>query len=76
MKAIIWLLMALLVVLHHDTWNWHDDRLVWGWMPEGLFYHAVLSLAAAAVWWLATRFAWPDDLDAGEAEPSSGGRPA
>jgi len=56
---IIAALVTLLVILHQDTWFWTDSRLVFGFMPIGLAWHAGLSLAAAATWWLATRIAWP-----------------
>lgn len=61
MKYVVWGLVALLVVLHQDNWNWDDPTLVWGWMPKTLLYHACISLAAAFTWFLATLFAWPVD---------------
>ena len=61
MKYVVWGLVALLVVLHQDNWNWNDGTLVWGWMPETLLYHAGISFAAAFTWFLATLFAWPVD---------------
>ena len=67
MKYMVWGLVILLVVLHQDLWNWGDDRLVLGFMPATLAYHAALSIAASIVWFLATKFAWPlgleDDLE-------------
>ena len=77
MKQVIWLLVALLIIFHQDFWNWEsDDRVVWG-LPIGLMYHVGLSLAAALVWALACRFAWPadlDELDGKMPESSSTGR--
>lgn len=69
MKPMFWLAVALLVVLHHDFWFWHDGRLVWGFLPVGLFYHMVLSVVAAGVWWWGTHVCWPADLP--EATPDS-----
>jgi hypothetical protein len=63
MKNIIWLLVALLIILHQDFWNWNSAQVVLGFMPIGLFYHVCLSLAAATVWWLACTFAWPQGID-------------
>lgn len=67
MKYMVWGLVVLLVVLHQDLWNWGNDSLVLGFMPVTLAYHAALSIAASVVWFLATKFAWPlnleDDLD-------------
>jgi len=62
-KNLIWLLIVLLVILHQDDWFWLDGTLVWGFIPIGLFYHACLSLAAGIVWYLATRYCWPRNLE-------------
>lgn len=53
-----------LFILHQDFWLWNDRTLVFGFMPIGLFYHACFSLACGVLWWCATIFAWPDDLEA------------
>ncbi len=61
-------LVLLLLILHQDNWFWDDGRLIFGFMPIGLFYHACISIAASATWFLATRIAWPlDDADNGGA---------
>lgn len=63
-------LVLLLLILHQDNWFWTDDTLVFGFLPIGLFWHACISIGAAATWFLATKIAWPfDDSDAG---PSDG----
>ncbi|QDT01911.1 hypothetical protein K227x_02800 [Rubripirellula lacrimiformis] len=71
MKKVVWGLVLLLVVLHQDVWNWDNDRLVLGFIPLTLAYHASISIAASAVWLLAATTAWPtnleDDADATEA---------
>lgn len=59
MKVLVWMLIAGLILLHQDVWFWEDGRLVLGFLPVGLAWHVGLSLAAALVWWLATRYAWP-----------------
>lgn len=56
---VIALLVVALIVLYQDTWFWESDYLVFGFMPIGLFYHAMLSIAASLVWLLATWIAWP-----------------
>ena len=61
MKRLVFALIVLLAVLHQDFWFWTDDRLVFGFMPIGLAYHVGISLAAAVVWFLATRYCWPAD---------------
>lgn len=63
MKYVIWALVVLLIVLHQDNWNWHKDDLVFGFMPIGLAWHAGISIAASAVWFLSTIFAWPKELE-------------
>ena len=67
-RRVIWLLVAVLFVIHQDYWWWDSKSLVLGFMPIGLFYQAVFSIAAAAVWALATRLAWPTEIEAWAAE--------
>ena len=55
----IWILVALLVVLHQDYWQWSNARLDFGFLPRAITYHVFISLAAAGVWVLAVKFAWP-----------------
>lgn len=73
-----WLLtaaVAALYFLHQDIWFWDQARpLVFGFLPIGFFYHAVYSLAAAALMWALIRLAWPEHLEA-EAEAASAPRP-
>ena len=73
-----WLLtvaVAALYLLHQDVWFWEQARpLVFGFLPIGFFYHAVYSLAAAALMWALIRFAWPGHLEA-EAESASAPAP-
>jgi hypothetical protein len=61
-----WLVLAtaLLYVLHQDVWFWRSARpLVFGFLPVGLFYHALFSVAAAGLMALLVRFAWPGHLE-------------
>lgn len=67
MRNVVWLLVLILIVIHQDNWNWHNDRLIMGFMPIGLLYHACISVAASITWFLATKFAWPANLDADSA---------
>lgn len=65
--------VAAVWLLHQDFWFWNAARpLVFGFLPIGLFYHAVYSLAAAALMWGLVRFAWPARL---EAEAEAAGDP-
>ena len=72
-----WLLgaaVAALYFLHQDIWFWDRARpLVFGFLPIGFFYHAVYSVAVAALMWALIRFAWPGHL---EVEAEAGPEPA
>jgi len=63
MKNVIWALVIILLIIHQDNWFWTDDTLVFGFMPIGLMWHVGISLCAAFVWYLATIFAWPHELE-------------
>ena len=64
MKPIhVWILFAVLFVLHHDFWWWNDRGLVLGFMPVGLAWHVLFSIAAAGLWLLALKFAWPQHIE-------------
>ena len=57
-------LIGLMYALHQDWWFWRSaSPLVFGFIPIGLFYHAVYSLAVAALMWLLVRLAWPSHLE-------------
>jgi hypothetical protein len=47
---LFWAALVALIVLHHDWWFWDDGRLVFGFLPAGLAYQALISLGAAALW--------------------------
>jgi hypothetical protein len=65
MKWIAIAAIVLLMVLHQDFWWWDDNSLVFGFVPIGLAYHALISLLAGGVWALVVFFAWPKDLEEG-----------
>ncbi|HBY58218.1 MAG TPA: hypothetical protein DEH78_00240 [Solibacterales bacterium] len=63
-RLVLILAVALLYVLHQDTWFWRSARpLAFGFLPIGLFYHACYCLAASALLWLLVRLAWPGHLE-------------
>lgn len=70
----IWIAAAavLLGILHQDFWFWDDATLVFGFLPVGLFYHAMFSIVAGVLWAAAVKWAWPSHLEewADEFEPS------
>jgi hypothetical protein len=64
MRILLWLGFVALFVLHQDFWFWHDDTLVFGFLPIGLAYHAGFSVAAAGLWLAMVKLAWPSELEA------------
>lgn len=63
MKSFVWILFAILFVLHHDFWWWDDPTLVFGFLPIGMAWHVGFSVASALLWLLALRFAWPTHIE-------------
>jgi hypothetical protein len=67
-----WILLALtvaLIVVHQDFWNWaHSDPLFGGFLPVGLWYHALYCIAAAVLLALLVAFKWPTYLEGAEPE--------
>lgn len=62
---------AVLYVLHQDFWLWRSATpLVLGFLPAGLFYHAVYTaLIALVLAWLVRAY-WPAHLE--DDEPAGG----
>lgn len=63
MKSIIIALVLVLIILHQDIWWWDDRTLIFGFLPIGLAWHALLSILAGIVGWIAVTFAWPKNLE-------------
>ncbi|MEX2272150.1 MAG: DUF3311 domain-containing protein [Vicinamibacterales bacterium] len=64
MRAAVLIISVLLMyLLHQDFWFWRDARLVFGFMPIGLAYHAVYCIACAGLMWALVKCAWPSELD-------------
>ena len=49
-RIVFWIALVVLMILHHDWWFWNDGRLLFGFLPVGLGYHALISLTAAGLW--------------------------
>ena len=62
-RVLVWGLVVFLGVVHYDFWFWADRSLVFGFLPVGLFYHALISLAAGVAWALVVLFAWPSRIE-------------
>ncbi len=74
MRGLVYGLIILLALLHQDFWWWDDsETLVFGFVPVGLAYHALLSLAAGVLWALAVKFCWPADVDVEDTPAGQGG---
>lgn len=58
-----WGLVIVAAILHTDLWAWEDDRLVFGFVPWALAYHAGISILAAVAWALVVRFDWPIGIE-------------
>ncbi|HBJ38803.1 MAG TPA: hypothetical protein DDZ51_29460 [Planctomycetaceae bacterium] len=58
---IIWIGVIVLIVLRQDLWFWNDPSLVFGILPVGLAWQIAISIAAAILWIIATKIAWPAD---------------
>ena len=73
-KVLLTLAVVAVYALHQDVWFWRAARpLVFGFVPIGLFYHALFSVAAALLMWLLVSQAWPSRLEE-EAERANEGR--
>lgn len=77
MRVVVYGIVVVLMILHHDVWNWHRyEPLVFGVIPIGLAHHVGISLAAGVVWFLAVNFAWPRDVEQIEREAAEAQRSA
>ena len=58
MRALLFLGVLALFLLHNDVWLWgRSDRLLG--LPVGLAYHVAYCLAVVAMMALLVRYAWP-----------------
>lgn len=63
-RALLVLLTLVLYGLHQDVWFWREARpLAFGFLPIGLTYHVLYSVAASALLWALVRWAWPAHLE-------------
>ena len=64
MKKVVVALFVIMLIIHQDIWFWSDASLVFGFMPIGLFYHALFSIGCAVLGALAIKFLWPTEAEA------------
>jgi hypothetical protein len=74
-KFLLFLLIAVVYVLHQDNWNWTNKDLVFGFLPVGLAYHAGYSVLAAITMAILVKFAWPKHLENVEPHESNKNQP-
>jgi hypothetical protein len=71
-KWVLAALVAAMVFLHQDSWNWRSiDPVFLGILPVGLAYHAFYTVGTAVLMWLLVTLAWPSELER-DAEQHSG----
>jgi len=75
MKWVLYLATIALIVLHQDWWNWSKPGLAFGFLPVGLWYHALYCVAAAVLLALFVKFCWPAHLEQVEARADQPSEP-
>jgi len=56
--------VVALYALHQDIWFWDVAQpLVFGFLPVGLFYHAIYSVVIALFMVVLVKVAWPVELE-------------
>jgi hypothetical protein len=65
--ALVVLTIAVVYILHQDWWNWTAAHpLAFGFLPIGLWYHALYTIAAAFLMAALVRWCWPKGLERDE----------
>jgi hypothetical protein len=54
MRALLYVIVLVFIVLHTDLWFWSSSRLIGG-LPVGLTYHIAYCFAASFLFWLLVR---------------------
>jgi hypothetical protein len=66
-------LVAVFYLLHQDFFLWRAARpLAFGFLPPGLVYHALYTLACAGLMALLCRHLWPRHLERDATHPTDG----
>ena len=69
-NTLLGLLVFLFLAAHQDFWFWRSSEpLLFGFLPPGLWYHAVYTLVAAGLIGILVKYAWPAHLESAAAEP-------
>jgi hypothetical protein len=63
-NAILTILVLVYWALHQDTWNWRiAEPFAFGFLPVGLWYHALYTLGISLLMALLVKVAWPTELE-------------
>ena len=61
--AVLTLIFLLVLFLRHDYWNWDTPGyLLFGFLPVGLWWQALVTILASIMMWLMVTLAWPTHL--------------
>ena len=63
MRSLAYILLIVLFVLHQRAWLWESRTLVFGFLHEGMAYHALYSLVTAALWVFVIKVLWPSHIE-------------
>jgi hypothetical protein len=62
--AFLTLIFLLVLFLRHDYWNWDSPGyLLFGFLPVGLWWQALVTILASIMMWLMVTLAWPSHLE-------------
>jgi len=62
--ALLTPIFLLVLFLRHDYWNWDTPGyLLFGFLPVGLWWQALVTILASIMMWLMVTLAWPSHLE-------------
>lgn len=63
-RLVLILAVAVLYLLHQDVWFWRTaEPMVLGFLPVGMAYHALYTIAVSAFMWCLVSWEWPGHLE-------------
>ena len=63
-------IFLLILFLRHDYWNWDTPGyLLFGFVPIGLWWQALVTILASIMMWLMVTLAWPAHVEEHHPEP-------
>ena len=62
--ALLTFIFLLVLFLRHDYWNWDNPgHLLFGFLPVGLWWQALVTILASITMFLMVTLAWPSHLE-------------